>query len=214
MGAPSPEFCNPLAGFSVENRLELPAVAVIACSLVARVARRAKFASHAPSTCTAVAVTLLSLLAASVAPATARELSIHQLIILASDPASQQVEQGKPADHPNPPERRAPEVTTSGFDPATLPPIETIDAQTDITVFLRSGVPQELRLAALRRAWTKDPAIRDFKGPQENDWNFNDPNSVPGFGELGPEVDVKRTVAKILGEAPRLTLARRSDQAN
>jgi len=99
-------------------------------------------------------------------------------------------------------------------DPATLPPIETIDAQTDITVFLRSGVPNELRLAALRRAWTKDPAIRDFQGPQENDWNFNDPNSVPGFGELGPEVDVKRTVAKILGEAPRLTLARRSDQAN
>jgi hypothetical protein len=214
MGAPSPEFCNPLAGFSVENRLELPAVAVIACSLVVRVARRAKFASHAPSTCTAVAVTLLSLLAASVAPATARELSIHQPIILASDPASQQLERGKPADHPNPPERRAPEVTASGFDPATLPPIETIDAQTDITVFLRSGVPNELRLAALRRAWTKDPAIRDFKGPQENDWNFNDPNSVPGFGELGPEVDVKRTVAKILGEAPRLTLARRSDQAN
>jgi len=156
----------------------------------------------------------LSLLAATAGAATAHELFIYQPAILASDPASQQLEQGKPADHPNPPERRAPEVTASGFDPATLPPIETIDAQTDITVFLRSGVPNELRLAALRRAWTKDPAIRDFKGPQENDWNFNDPNSVPGFGELGPEVDVKRTVAKILGEAPRLTLARRSDQAN
>ena len=99
-------------------------------------------------------------------------------------------------------------------DPATLPPIETIDAQTDITVFLQNGVPNELRLAALRRAWMVDPAIRDFKGPQENDWNFNDPNSVPGFGELGPEVDVKTMVAKILGEAPRLTLARRGDQAN
>jgi hypothetical protein len=209
MSAPSPEFCNTLAGFSVENRLELPAVAVIACSLVARVARRAKFASHAPSICTAVAVTLLSLLAASVAPATARELSIHQPIILASDPASQQLEQGKPADHPNPPERRAPEVTASGFDPVTLPPIETIDAQTDITVFLQSVVPQELRLAALRRAWTVDPAIRDFKGPQENDWNFNDPNGVPGFGELGPEVDVKRKVAEILGEAPRVAFAAR-----
>jgi len=151
----------------------------------------------------------LSLLAATVGAATAHELFIHQPAILASDPASQQLEQGKPADHPNPPERRAPEVTASGFDPATLPPIETIDAQTDITVFLRSGVPNELRLAALRRAWTKDPAIRDFKGPQENDWNFNDPNSVPGFGELGPEVDVKRTVAKILGETPRVALAAR-----
>jgi len=54
-----------------------------------------------------------------------------------------------------------------------------------------------------------DPAIRDFKGPQENDWNFNDPNSIPGFGEVGPEVDVKRTVAEILGEAPRVAFAAR-----
>jgi hypothetical protein len=42
---------------------------------------------------------------------------------------------------------------------------------------------------------------------QENAWNFNDPNGVPGFGDLGPEVDIKRMVTKILGEAPRLTLA-------
>ena len=40
------------------------------------------------------------------------------------------------------------------------------------------------------------------------DWNFNDPNSKPGFGDLGPEVDVKRMVAEIFGEAPRQTLAR------
>jgi len=213
MGAPSPELCNLLAGFSVENRLELPAVEVIACSLVVSVVGRAKFASHGPSTCTAVAVTLLSLFAATAGAATAHELFIYQPVILASDPASQPLEQEKPADHPNP-ERGAPAVIASGFDAATLPPIESIDAQTDITVFLQSVVPQELRLAALRRAWTVDPAIRDFKGPQENDWNFNDPNSIPGFGELGPEVGVKGMVAKILGESPRLTLARRSDQAN
>jgi hypothetical protein len=68
-------------------------------------------------------------------------------------------------------------------------------------------VPEKLRIAALRRAWTVNPAIRDFRGLQENDWNFNDLNSTPGFGELGPEVDVKRMVAQILGEAPRLALA-------
>jgi Protein of unknown function (DUF3306) len=209
MGAPSPELYNLWQDFHRETkRLELPAVAVIAGSLVVRVAGRAKHVSHGPSTCTAVAVTLLSLLAASVAPATAHELSIYQPIILASDPASQQIGRGKPAGPANPPERRAPEVTASGFDPATLPPIESIDAQTNITVFLQGGVPDGLRLAALRRAWTVDPAIRDFKGLQENDWNFKDRNSIPGFGELGPEVDVKRMVAEILGEAPRLALAR------
>jgi hypothetical protein len=200
MGAPSPELNNLWQNFRRETkRLELPAVAVIACSLVVRLAGRAKLVSHGPATCTAVAVILLSLLAASVAPATVYDLSIYQPVILASDPASQQLGRGKPADPANPPERGAPEVTASGFDPATLPPIESIDAQTDITVFLRSGVPEGLRLAALR----------DFKGLQENDWNFNDPNGIPGFGELGPEVDVKRMVAEILGEAPRLALARR-----
>lgn len=160
-----------------------------------RVAGRAQFASLAPSTCTAVAVTLLSLLAASAAPATARELVICQSHILASDPASRQLEQGKPAAPANPPERGVPEVTALRFDAATLSPIESIDAQTDITVFLRNSVPDGLRPAALRRAWTVDPAILDFKGLQENDWNFNVPNSVPGFGELGPAVDVKRMVA-------------------
>ena len=92
-------------------------------------------------------------------------------------------------------------------DPATLPPIESIDAQTDITVFLQNGVPDELRRAALRRAWTVDSRIRDFKELQENDWNFNDPKGVPGFGELGPEVDVNRMVAEIRGETPRLAFA-------
>ena len=202
MRTPSSVLRNPLAGISIEKRFELPAV-VIAPSLVVRFA---KFAFRAPSTCAAAAVTLLSLLAATVNTAATNELFISQPAIPASDPASQQPEQGKPADHSNPPQRGAPEATASGFDAATLPPIESIDAQTDITVFLQNGVPDELRLAALRRVWTADSAIRDFKGLQENDWNFNDP-AMPGFGRLGPEVNVKKLVAEILGEAPRFVLA-------
>jgi hypothetical protein len=93
------------------------------------------------------------------------------------------------------------------FDLAALPLLDSIDAQTDITVFLRSDVPAELQLAALRRAWTVDPAIRDFRGLQENDWNFERPNSIAGFGELGPEVDVAQMVARILGEPARVALA-------
>src|SRR5579872_7095863 len=48
------------------------------------------------------------------------------------------------------------------FDPASLPSIESIGANTDVTAFLRPGVPPELTRAALRRAWSSDPAIRDF----------------------------------------------------
>src|SRR5262245_12322833 len=95
-------------------------------------------------------------------------------------------------------------ANASTLEAATLPSIDSIDADTDVTVFLRSGVPAELRLAGRRRAWTVDPAIRDFKGLQENDWNFDDPNNILGFGELGPEVDIERMVAQIFGETSQV----------
>jgi hypothetical protein len=70
------------------------------------------------------------------------------------------------------------------FDPASLPSIGSITADTDIVGFLKSGVPTALTRAALRRAWTSDPAIRDFIGIAENQWDFNDPNGISGFGRL------------------------------
>jgi hypothetical protein len=70
------------------------------------------------------------------------------------------------------------------FDPASLPPIESIVADTDIQQFLHEQVPAELTRAALRSAWTADPAIRDFVGIAENQWNFNDHACIPGFGPL------------------------------
>jgi hypothetical protein len=70
------------------------------------------------------------------------------------------------------------------FDLASLPSIESIAADSDIVAFLRSEVPTELTRAALRRAWISDPAIRDFIGIAENQWDFNDPAAIPGFGPL------------------------------
>jgi Protein of unknown function (DUF3306) len=74
------------------------------------------------------------------------------------------------------------------FDPASLPSLESISADSDIGAFLQSGVPAELTRAALRRVWASDPAIRDFIGIAENQWDFNDPNGIPGFGLL-PAID-------------------------
>ena len=81
-----------------------------------------------------------------------------------------------------------------------LPPLESITAVTDITAFLRAGVPAELTRAALRRAWTADPAIRDFVGLAENAWDFTDPNAMPGFGPLESTDEVRRMIAQIVGE--------------
>jgi len=75
-------------------------------------------------------------------------------------------------------------TTDELFDPAGLPSIEAITANTDIRGFLQSRVPIELTRAALRQAWARDPAIRDFIGVAENQWDFNDPDSIPGFGSL------------------------------
>jgi hypothetical protein len=85
------------------------------------------------------------------------------------------------------------------FDLASLPSIETIAADTDIRGFLQSCVPAELTRAALRRAWVNDPAIRDFIGIAENQWDFNDPNAIPGFGPLRATDSAPALLAQALG---------------
>jgi len=88
------------------------------------------------------------------------------------------------------------------FDVSKLPPIESIGAGTDITAFMQAGVPSALRHAALRRAWSVDPAIRNFIGPNENYWDAAGPEGIPGFGDLDPNLDVKRLVSELFGEVP------------
>src|SRR5882724_2207330 len=91
----------------------------------------------------------------------------------------------EPAGTPNPvPPAAAENPPDAEVELSSLPPIDSIDAATDITAFLRKGISKELSRAALRRAWTADPAIRDFVGLAENAWDFNDPNAMPGFGPL------------------------------
>jgi hypothetical protein len=114
--------------------------------------------------------------------------------VAAVSPAAGEAAPGQPA--PAPPEPAA------AFDPNSLPPIESIDATTDIRAFLAPGVPIELTRAALRRAWTSDPVIRDFVGIAENQWDFTNPDSVPGFGSLEFSEDVRAMVARMFGETP------------
>ena len=97
------------------------------------------------------------------------------------------------------------------IDLSSLPPVDSIDAATDITAFLRKGIPQELLRAALRRAWSADPAIRDFVGLAENAWDFNDPDAMPGFGPLDPsQVEVGALAGRTV-EGIRQVVAKVSD---
>ena len=95
-------------------------------------------------------------------------------------------------------------VDDEAFDLARLPSIETITGDTDIRAFLRGRVPAELTRAALRRAWASDPAIRDFIGIAENQWDFNDPNAIPGFGPMLESDNVPAVLEQALGGCDKL----------
>lgn len=97
------------------------------------------------------------------------------------------------------PERPSESRTEPAFDVTVLPPIDSIGVGSDVRAFLAVGVPAELTRAALRRAWSSDPSIRDFVGLSENAWDFNAPDGVPGFGTLTVE-DARRLLRRLTGE--------------
>jgi hypothetical protein len=90
------------------------------------------------------------------------------------------------------------------FDLSGLPSLEELTSETDITAFLRKGVPEHLRNAALRKSWALDPAIRNYVNPAlEYAYDWNTPGGVPGGGELGAGIDVARMVSQIMGTGER-----------
>jgi hypothetical protein len=109
------------------------------------------------------------------------------------------------------PVARRPDVVPPLFDLASLPPIESIAADTDIRAFLAPGVPPELARAALRRAWAADPKVRDFVGLADYDWDFNAPGSMAGFGPLEMTEELRQIAALILGPRPTADLTTPSE---
>jgi hypothetical protein len=98
---------------------------------------------------------------------------------------------------PSDPKLPSPEAT---FDMASLPPLESITAASDMRAFLAPGVPQDLARAALRRAWSADPAIRDYIGLSEYAWDFNAPGGMAGFEPLRATDDIKKLLADVFGD--------------
>lgn len=80
-----------------------------------------------------------------------------------------------------------------------LPRLEDLTAESDLKAFLKKGVPMALKSAALRKMWSLDPGIRDYVGPSEYAWDFNQPGSMAGFGPL----DAKETVVGFLSKTAR-----------
>lgn len=78
-----------------------------------------------------------------------------------------------------------------------LPSLEELTEATDITGFLKKGVPEALRNAALRKMWETDVAIRDYIGPADFQWDFNSGTPFAGYGTLTPGADIAGMVREI-----------------
>ena len=88
------------------------------------------------------------------------------------------------------------------FDLSSLPKLDDLTGTTDITAFLRKGVPEHLRNAALRKSWALDPAIRNYVNPAlEYAYDWNTPGGVPGSSEIEGAMDVARLVSQIMGSS-------------
>ncbi|MDO8980391.1 MAG: DUF3306 domain-containing protein [Afipia sp.] len=89
------------------------------------------------------------------------------------------------------------------FDLSSLPKLEEITETTDITGFLRKGVPESLRNAALRKSWALDSAVRNYVNPAlDYAYDWNTPGGVPGSSELAPGTDIAKMVLQIMGSDP------------
>ncbi len=94
---------------------------------------------------------------------------------------------------------------TSPAEPEMVEPpsLDLIDKDFDVAHWLKQNVPESWKLAALRRAWESDPAIRDFENPARDyalDWNT--PGGAPGYGPLTESDDVEAMARAIFGETP------------
>ncbi|KQT90306.1 DUF3306 domain-containing protein [Methylobacterium sp. Leaf466] len=89
---------------------------------------------------------------------------------------------------------------------AALPSLDSLTADSDLAPFLKAGVPQVLRNAAMRRMWSLDPGIRDYLGEAREyafDWHI--PGAVPGTGPMLPTDDIAGMVRQIFaGAKPRV----------
>lgn len=121
-------------------------------------------------------------------------------------PSESPTEEAGPDAPATPPAERAacpiPEIPE--VDPASLPSVESLTVESDFSVFLKPGVPTLLRNAALRRMWSLDPAIRDYIGPVDYQWDFNTPGGLPfGFAnELTG--DISKLLAQAIGKIEEL----------
>jgi Protein of unknown function (DUF3306) len=92
----------------------------------------------------------------------------------------------------------APEARPSApVEDLPLPSLDSIVPGGDVSAFFQSHVPEALRTAALRKLWVTDPEIKNFIEMADYQWDFNNPDSIPGWSSKIADVDVKRLAERL-----------------
>lgn len=83
-------------------------------------------------------------------------------------------------------------------DLSKLPPIESLGSSSDYSMFMRQGVPEELRMKALRRMWMTDPVLAGAEVLDMYAWDYT---GVDGHKPLvRPVIEAVAAVAKTVQE--------------
>jgi hypothetical protein len=89
----------------------------------------------------------------------------------AAQPDDLLVDGNEQASLPDIPEESA--ANTENDPPPELPPIDTLDKDSDYTPFLGDNVPEELAQKAFRKLWTSDPAFANLDGLNDYDDDYS-----------------------------------------
>src|SRR4051794_28221871 len=94
-----------------------------------------------------------------------------------------------PVPEPTPPAAVETGKQEDEVDLTQLPPIESLGKDSDFSIFMRKGVPEELRRLALRRMWQADPSLApaDMFEPYIGDFN-NVETFADGLKTFYPEI--------------------------
>ncbi|SOD90905.1 DUF3306 domain-containing protein [Caenispirillum bisanense] len=69
-------------------------------------------------------------------------------------------------------------VEGEATEPLDLPDIDSLTRDSDYSVFMRAGVPADLRRQALRKLWRSDPVLANLDGLNDYDENYAAPSIV------------------------------------
>ena len=76
------------------------------------------------------------------------------------------------------PAESLPEAADEEGIPPDLPDIDSLDKESDYSVFLKEGVPEELTRLALRKLWRSDPVLAVLDGLNDYDGDYNTPIAI------------------------------------